>query len=580
MTRLLIALPISINNNQEWENTLNKFDEKDFYIYEVEGLNNSEYDIGFLPGLVEYYKNLHVSVEKIVVISDARDLIFTWFRCYNSLIDDYIYFIDDFENNLFSPQNVHYPFYFNMLEFNGITNELVKGKIYLSKKTKNYEPFFHNSKYFDCFDEYDFLKSDKKKHYNKKYVFNDEVFEFFINEEYVWQTVTLPKMKEKILFLKGGSQYEVLRVIVDYNAHFFERLGYEVIVIDLMNGILEDNLKKIIENSNSLFLFSTNCICLDIQLEKSNLYDYIDLPVVGTLGDHPINQLSRVIHAPEKCLFLCLDSENIKYFKNNFPDKKIEPIFSNAYPNDQYIEKSFVSRNIDILYAGSLVDPNYIRNEWKKYDKNIVRILNSLIDVAVENYFIDVSEQIERLLIKYRIKNYDVSIKAIVHSEFERYWRYHKRYKLLEILSSSDLIIQCMGESDALNQLNKNGNFIIQDKVDYHNLLKLMSDSKMVLNMTGHLYYGITERVLSAMINGAVAVTEEDRFTIERFSDGKNIVLYNYETIIEKMHYHLNNLDNLKMIARNGQIEAKKSYDYRIGMAKLPRIVNNLFRVN
>ena len=203
--------------------------------------------------------------------------------------------------------------------------------------------------------------------------------------------------------------------------------------------------------------------------------------------------------------------------------------------------------------------------------------MNDLLSLAIkEKNLINIDNEISKMFIKYNIKNSDLNFRAFIHSEVERYVRVYKRYELIKKIGESDLSVLCIGNVKEYNKLNKSGKLILKDRVNYETLLEMMNDSKMVLNITGHLYNGITERVLSAMINGAVAITEEDRFTKKHFKDGENIILYNFDTGVDKIKYCMDNIDKLEKVALNGQKEAISKYDFRISHCKLPRYVKLL----
>jgi len=93
--------------------------------------------------------------------------------------------------------------------------------------------------------------------------------------------------------------------------------------------------------------------------------------------------------------------------------------------------------------------------------------------------------------------------------------------------------------------------------------------------MTGHLNYGVTERIMSAMLNGAAVVTERDPFTASNFINDENIIFYDFkdrELLIDKVQAFLKDIPKLEKIAQNGNYIAKK-YDFRTFLVKLPRIM-------
>ena len=83
-----------------------------------------------LPVVVANYRAEYENINKIVVLTNSRDLIFSWYRCYNSVVDDFIYFIDKDEKNYFDADDKHYKFYHSLSQFKGIEGETVEGDLY------------------------------------------------------------------------------------------------------------------------------------------------------------------------------------------------------------------------------------------------------------------------------------------------------------------------------------------------------------------------------------------------------------------------------------------------------------------
>lgn len=578
MDNILLIFLNDLERIEEFNEIIEEFDKNGYKMYLLDNIREDEYfSFDNLPNLVEIYKNEHKNVNKVVVLSNSRDLIFSWYRCYNCVVDDYIYFIDEDEKNYFIPEDRHFNFYYNLYEFNGIDRETVEGKIYLNKKDRVILPICYERKHFDFFSNFSFFNKTEKKSLNKKYIFNGFEYSFNSNKE-EWESIKIGKFNKRIVFIKGQSQYDVLRIGTDYRVKFYKELGFEVEILDLLAANMTNNINEIIINKKCDFIYSSNCIGIDIELNDGrNLYDALDIPFLGTLGDHPVNQLSRIINSPQKTLFTCIDKENIEYFKKYFPSKKIVLRNCSGYRSVNYKERKFSDRKIDILFAGSLRNPIEIKKSWEDLDKKSQIIMKELSDLAIkEKLLINIDDEISKIFLKYNIKNNDLNYRAFIHSQVERYTRIYKRYELIKKIGESDLNVLCIGNVKEYNKLNKSGKLIITNKVDYQSLLEMVNDSKMVLNITGHLYNGITERVLLAMINGAVAVTEEDRFTKSHFKDGENIILYDFDTVVDKIKYYVDNINKLEKIALNGQREALNKYDYRISHCRLLRYIKRL----
>src|SRR5690606_37253109 len=115
--------------------------------------------------------------------------------------------------------------------------------------------------------------------------------------------------------------------------------------------------------------------------------------------------------------------------------------------------------------------------------------------------------------------------------------------KLFKILPLADKYIRMKRRMDCLGVLAKNGVRIkvfgngwdkapfasgleIHKAVSFLELLALIGRTKIVLNILPLFSDGSHERVFSAMLNGAVAITDQNRYYETEFKENTNIVMY------------------------------------------------------
>jgi len=575
MNNILLVFLEELSDIETFNNIIDDFNKEDYQIYLYDNLTKIDFKYNDLPKIIKHYKEVTVDCNKIVVLSNIRDLLFFWFRCYNQLVDDFIYLIDVNENNFFNVDDKFYSIYYNIFEFNGIETETINNCIYLTKKCNSILPLFYDAKYFQLYKFFDF----NRKNYNvikinKKY--QNEEYEFFFqnfNTDNI-ESINLEKLGKRIVFFKGQSSYDVLRIATDYKIDFYKKLGYDVDLLDLLSADVS-NIERCLKK-NFEFAYSSNCIGIDLETSNgNNVFDFLDKPFIGALGDHPIHHYTRIIKSPKKTLFTCIDKENLIYFEKNFPDKKIITNYSNAYKSCNYKERKFCYRKIDILYVGTIIDPTEIKSKWNSYNPSVKKIIETISDKIIYNgKMLNIDQEVRLELLKENIRLNDANIMAI-HNNIEEYVRFYKRFNLVKKLGESDLIVHCYGNRELYNKLNISGKLVIHDGIDYQELLDLFGDCKMVLNITGHLFNGVTERITSAMLNGAAVITERDNFTTTNFVNNKNIILYdfnNLDELINNLHSLLNDIPKLESIALEGCIEAKR-YDFRNALIKFPRLV-------
>ena len=181
MANVLLVFPFNIVNNSEFEKIIHEFDEKGYIIHVFDEINK-EIPLDSLPGIIDFAKSqLREEINRLVILSNLRDLIFSWFRCYNSIVNDFIYYIDQ-NYSIFSDT-----FAQQLAGFNDIEREYLEGKIYINLYLDNCRHLFMflltegNFRYFTPFYHFNFQANSEKKKIYKKYQYQNHFFEFKID---------------------------------------------------------------------------------------------------------------------------------------------------------------------------------------------------------------------------------------------------------------------------------------------------------------------------------------------------------------------------------------------------------------
>jgi|GEM_PF-6382963 len=574
MKYILLAFLNDVDDVDKCNQIINEFDSNNYKIYLYENITYANFHFNELTEIIRYYKEVADGVNKIVILSNIRDLLFFWYRCYNQVVDDFIYLVEESEKTYFDLNDKYYSMYYNIFEFNGIEQETIEGKIYLTKYNSLILPLYFNNKYFIDYNTFDFKNKSYKGSINKKYENEDFSFDFNYLSTDSNELIKLDKINQNILFMKGQSQYDVLRIASDYYIGFYEKLGFNVDVLDFLIANNEDCINKIIIRKNK-FITSFNCIGIDLELNNGmSIFDVADTPFLGCLGDHPSYHAERIKKSPKKILFSCIDEENLYYFQKRFPDKKITLNTAVGYKSKNYEFKEYRERKIDFLFAGTLVNPDDIKKAWNTSEKKYIEILTDITNLLILNKKnININLELDRYVHSEVINS---ETKSLLYRYIEYFIRFFKRYELIKKLGESGLTVMCIGNIDIYNKLNKSNKFIIKNNVSYQELLDTFNNTKIVINMTGHLNYGMTERIASAMINGAAVITEKDEFTQDYFIEDENIIFYDFnqmDDMIDKIKLYLANEEKLEEIARKGQEYASKMFDFRNEIVRTPRLM-------
>lgn len=187
MKKILLSFPYNLDDKKnQYEKILNSFQENDYHIHNFEGINNNDFNIEILINILNMIEQEYKGIKKIVIISNIRELIFIWYRIYNHIIDDFVYFVDD-RNINFLQRDENYSFLKELSNFSSIKKESLNSRIYLNLSLDNYlsiTNFILKSDSIEYFDNIKNFNYNKKRSFiekNKIYKYGNYNYSFFYN---------------------------------------------------------------------------------------------------------------------------------------------------------------------------------------------------------------------------------------------------------------------------------------------------------------------------------------------------------------------------------------------------------------
>jgi glycosyltransferase involved in cell wall biosynthesis len=389
-------------------------------------------------------------------------------------------------------------------------------------------------------------------------------------------------MSGRILLFKGISQYDVVRTFIDHLAIAFHEIGRDVLVVDLASEnhntqVLQDAFSKECDFACGFNLHGSD---LGLGHEGIKFFQDVGISYVGMLVDNPLYhygkfRLINEIGMPDNFLITCVDKPHLEVLagcsKVSF-STFLPHAGSYAHGVDRY--KEMDRRSKDIVFCGSYGKPeiSWANSPVKPLLDDIAEYMLSAGNIQVQdalyhvlkarNYVLG-PEVLQRVL--YLIVNVDLYVRSV--------WR----GKLINELADTGLKLDIYGNGWELLSCAKKVN--IHKAVSYNAALAAMTDAKIVLNLANFFSYGSHERVFSAMLNGAVALTDVNEYWRDEFVEGKEIVTYSVLQLNElpqRINTLLSDLPYLDAIAQAGQKEAEQSHTWKIRAQEVIKLVQML----
>lgn len=370
-----------------------------------------------------------------------------------------------------------------------------------------------------------------------------------------------------VLVLKGISQYDILRIAADEVAIELDRIGYDVILLDLT--IKKDYIDFVnyLNNKPIEFVFVFNGILLDMTDNSGNyILNSFNVPIITYLVDNPMYHYNRLNTNYKNLSIATFDRENVELLKRYKKDlRNVEFVPFIGFQGERI--RPFVEREMDILFVGTYSDPEINKKQiselpgiFKTVAENVVEILLKNTSLSIEkalkkylddiNFIIEEDEFLELLStmtsVDQYVRNYfrDKVVRTILDAKFKLYV-YGSGWNSLKDQYGDNLVILNEAEANLLTG------------IDY------MGNAKIVLSVMPWFKDCIQDRIISTMINGAISITDPSIYMEEEFQDGEDIVFYSLdhlEELPEKIKNLLNEDKKASEIAYNGYKKVKDVY--------------------
>lgn len=185
MKRILVSIVQSVKNQDRLFQIYRRFEDEGFDIV-VFDIENTAFDIINLPDIIECLKiqeRYSEGIERISIMSNIESFLLSWFRCFNSIANDYICFYD-FNANRLSRESKYQEVLSQLYNFNRIEKETIEGKIYISASYENIELLFtrllanNMFVYFADIESFNYNVSLHKEEMTKCYICHGKEFMF------------------------------------------------------------------------------------------------------------------------------------------------------------------------------------------------------------------------------------------------------------------------------------------------------------------------------------------------------------------------------------------------------------------
>lgn len=342
----------------------------------------------------------------------------------------------------------------------------------------------------------------------------------------------------RVILFKGASAYGALRLFIDDLAVAFGRLGHEPIVID---ATAETDLLVTLERHLAAgpidLVFSFN-IFGDARDDRGrSIGDIVSAPHVIQFVDYPLSHLHRLEKTSPHAALLVVDQSHVEAILSTYgPDRFGYVGFSAHGAIGETVSPGAdptvfaADRPIPILFLGTFYKPQ--APGWRNMPANVQNIYEAAVEIALANEWTPALDALDSVLCSAGIDPDDnnfAEFRKTAHFVHERV-RAHRRFQLLNVAASMGLPLHIFGKGYD-EDLHRYKNLTYGGDVDLPAALKLMAQSRVVLNINANFGAGSHERPLSALNAGAAAASDHSSFYASHFKAGEEIALYRWRDL-------------------------------------------------
>lgn len=378
-------------------------------------------------------------------------------------------------------------------------------------------------------------------------------------------------MSNKILMLISKSRYNALGSYSMQLGACFEKMGYEVDYVDGNKDGYEDHLYECTSNNEYFAIIACNAILTGYEkfIQKDSIFCCL-------MFDHPIHHHERLKIADCSTFVFHCDMKSAEYIAKYYPNVGgvgFLPL-SGKYVDDI---KQFGERQYDIVFTGSYNNSDEIYQTAKEsYGKYFV-YFKETTDILKENVGLTIQEAFEMVIQAKSILLSDDEFAEVLKDfrMIDNYMRAWIREKVVRIINDAGYKIHIFGGGWDKFESTYPEN-IIQMQGFGDEALKVLADAKIALNVMPWFRGGFQERIASAQLCGAIALTDTSTFIEEYFEDGEDILIYdalNPQSITDRIKKVLDNPEIGEKIANAG---LKKAHEGHRWEQRAEEIIDNI----
>ena len=332
----------------------------------------------------------------------------------------------------------------------------------------------------------------------------------------------------RILYVIGKSQYDSTAVFMIQMADRMIECGWQVTILDGRNEKEYATQREIVTGEKYDVIFTINGMLLE---QNSSLGKLLlqngEVLYCTYLMDHPMIHYDRLMNQYPNTFVLSPDRSHVQ-----FMDRYMKNIYAEAFlPHGGCEGRNCIpysERKYDVTFMGSYSDPVENDKNFDNYPSQMADLMRDMVrrllkkpDMVIEDALFQSLETAGVLL---REEEF-----AQILSEFrevDRYVRTYFRDQVIRVLVENGIAVDVFGDGWDRFKTDHKEYLKVHSAVKYDESLTVVGNSRISLNIMPWFKDGSHDRVFSAMMCGAVCLTDGSGYLMEELREEENVFFY------------------------------------------------------
>jgi hypothetical protein len=368
---------------------------------------------------------------------------------------------------------------------------------------------------------------------------------------------------KRIIIGIGDSKFSVFHYFAQHLGEALKQLEREVFIVNFKEENLKRRMGEALTSKPECFI-SFNSIGSDLFFSFFNL---IKIPFYAVMVDNPIYHLDRLNGKIRNHLVGYVDRTYLRFHETHFPSH-LKPLFlphagsiSPAAPTEK--DDDFESRPVPVLFTGSYWDLDYYEDILSAMPGHAAEVARETISHVLSEGLLSLDDALQTVLERKNLQIQNLAEYGKILMLISNTVRASRRLECLKECSKGDFPLHVYG--DRWDKCPFKNRLVIHSAVDFNQALELMTQAKIVLNISAVVPDGSHERVFSSMLNGAVSLTDKNEYFASEFKEDEDILFYSWQTLdglADKINRLLHTPGVLQSIAAAGQARAMEHHTW------------------